>query len=128
MLGATGPLPIAGTLASGTAEDLAGIALAQMVRPGTPVVLGMQSNAMDMKGMIFACGSPEGALMQAWGARGAKGSAYIEENIDKEMARMLEAHAQHGPKLDDDLKARVREVLMKETGISAQQLDAIEAL
>ena len=62
------------------------------------------------------------------GARGAKGSAYIEENIDKEMARMLEAHAQHGPKPDDDLKARVREVLMKETGISAQQLDAIEAL
>ena len=249
MLGATGPLPIAGTLASGTAEDLAGIALAQMIRPGTPVVFGMQSNAMDMKGMIFACGSPEGALMQAWGARmarfydlpsrgggsqtdapvvnvqagyesmltffsasaagmnlimeaggivdsvnatsfdkllvdmdiirqvkiataplevneetidmeeikecehdgsfltcdytldnfmdlymprigarGAKGSAYIEENIDKEMARMLEAHAQRGPKLDDDLKARVRAVLVQETGISAQQLDAIEAL
>ena len=43
-----------------------------MIRPGTPVLFGMQSNAMDMKGMIFACGSPEGALIQGWGARMAR--------------------------------------------------------
>lgn len=72
MLGATGPLPMAGTLASGTAEDLAGICLAQMIRPGTPVVFGIQSNAVDMRGILFACGAPEGTIMQGFGAQMAR--------------------------------------------------------
>ncbi|HCT92699.1 MAG TPA: trimethylamine methyltransferase [Lachnospiraceae bacterium] len=73
MLGATGSLSMAGSLASGTAEDLAGIVLAQMVRPGTPVVFGIQSTAADMRGGItFACAAPEGTLMQGFGANMAK--------------------------------------------------------
>ncbi len=69
MLGATGSLSMAGTLASGAAESLAGIVLAQMVRPGAPVVFGVQSTAADMKGGItFACAAPEGTLMQGFGA------------------------------------------------------------
>lgn len=68
MLGATGPLFMAGTLAMGTAEVLAGIALAQMVRQGTPVVFGVQSTAADMRCLQFACAAPEGALMQGFGA------------------------------------------------------------
>jgi len=72
MLGATGPLSMAGTLASGTAENLAGIALSQMIRPGTPVVFGMQSNAVDMRGVSFACGAPEGTIMQGFGAQMAR--------------------------------------------------------
>lgn len=73
MLGATGSLSMAGTLASGTAENLAGIALTQMIRPGTPVVFGIQSTAADMKGGIsFACAAPEGTLMQGFGANMAK--------------------------------------------------------
>ena len=72
MLGATGPLSMAGTLASGTAEDLAGIALAQMVRPGTPVVFGMQSTAVDMRSVQFACSAPEGTIMQGFGASMAR--------------------------------------------------------
>lgn len=66
MLGATGSLSMAGTLASGTAESLAGIVLAQMIRPGAPVVFGVQSTAVDMKGMTFACAAPEGTLMQGF--------------------------------------------------------------
>ncbi len=67
MLGATGSISMAGTIASGTAENLAGIALAEMVRPGTPVVFGIQSTAADMKGGItFACAAPEGAAMQGF--------------------------------------------------------------
>lgn len=69
MLGATGPLPMAGTLASGTAEDLAGIALTQMIRPGTPAVFGIQSTAVDMAGIIFACAAPEGTIMQGYAAK-----------------------------------------------------------
>lgn len=69
MLGATSSITMAGTLASGAAESLAGIVLAQMIRPGTPVVFGVQSTAADMKGGItFACAAPEGTLMQGFGA------------------------------------------------------------
>lgn len=68
MLGATGPVFMAGTLAMGLAESLAGIALAQMIRPGTPCVLGVQSTAADMRGLTFACAAPEGTLMQGVGA------------------------------------------------------------
>lgn len=73
MLGATGSISMAGTLASGTAENLAGIVLAQMICPGTPVVFGIQSTAADMKGGItFACAAPEGTLMQGFGANMAR--------------------------------------------------------
>ncbi|MDC7288179.1 trimethylamine methyltransferase family protein [Blautia schinkii] len=73
MLGATGSVFMAGTLASGIAEDLAGIVLAQMIRPGTPVVLGIQSTAADMRGGItFACASPEGTLLQGFAANMGK--------------------------------------------------------
>ena len=73
MLGATSPVFYAGSLASNTAEDLAGICLAQMIRPGTPVVFGIQSTAADMRGGItFACASPEGTVMQGFAANMAK--------------------------------------------------------
>lgn len=68
MLGATGPLFMAGTVAMGAAESLAGIVLAQMIRPGTPCVFGIQSTAVDMHGLTFACAAPEGTLMQGFSA------------------------------------------------------------
>ena len=73
MLGATSPVFYAGSLASNTAEDLAGICLAQLIRPGTPVVFGIQSTAADMRGGItFACASPEGTVMQGFSTNMAK--------------------------------------------------------
>ena len=73
MLGATGSISMAGALASGAAESLAGIVLAQMIRPGTPVVFGVQSTAADMRGSItFACAAPEGTLMQGFAANMGK--------------------------------------------------------
>lgn len=68
MLGTTGPLFMASTLAMGAAESLAGIALAQMVRPGTPCVFGVQSTAADMQGLSFACSAPESTLLQGFAA------------------------------------------------------------
>lgn len=62
MAGSTSPVTLAGTIAMSTAEALATIALAQMVRPGTPVVMGSQSTTADMKSGQIAIGSPEGAL------------------------------------------------------------------
>lgn len=72
MLGTTGPITFAGTLAMGNAENLAAIALAQMVRPGTPIIYGMQSTALDMKNGQYACAAPEGTIVQGFGARMAK--------------------------------------------------------
>lgn len=62
MAGSTSPVTIAGTVAMSTAEALATIALAQMVRPGTPVIMGSQSTTADMKTGQIAIGAPEGAL------------------------------------------------------------------
>lgn len=73
MLAATSPWSMAGTIASNTAEDLAGIILAQMINPGTPVVFGIQSTAADMRGGItFACAAPEGTMMQGFAPNMAK--------------------------------------------------------
>lgn len=62
MAGSTSPVTVAGTIAMSTAEALATIALAQMVRPGTPVIMGSQSTVADMKTGQIAIGAPEGAL------------------------------------------------------------------
>ena len=62
MLGVTSPVTLAGALAQGTAEDLAGLVLAQLKRPGTPVGIGVSTGVMDMATMVFCSGTPEGAL------------------------------------------------------------------
>ena len=62
MAGVTGPTTLAGTLAQHNAEVLAGIALAQLVRPGTPVLYGTATSNVDMRNAAPATGSPESAL------------------------------------------------------------------
>ena len=73
MLGATSPIYMAGAIASGLAESLAGICLAQMIRPGAPCVIGCQSVAADMRGdILYACASPEAAIMQGYAGKMGK--------------------------------------------------------
>ncbi len=62
MAGSTSPVTLAGTVALVIAENLPVIALAQMVRPGTPVLLGTQSCTADLASGQIAGGSAEGAL------------------------------------------------------------------
>ena len=62
MAGVTGPTTLAGTLAQHNAEVLAGIALTQLIRPGTPVLYGTASSNVDMRNANPAIGSPESAL------------------------------------------------------------------
>ncbi len=52
MLGATTPITLAGALALLTAELLAGLTLAQCIRPATPVVLGSLPALFDMRTMV----------------------------------------------------------------------------
>ena len=59
LTGATGPITMSGTLVVHTAENLAGIALAQAVRPGAPVVYGGAPCLMDMRAGQTPFGSLE---------------------------------------------------------------------
>jgi len=61
MAGVTGPTTLAGTLAQHNAEVLAGVALTQIVRPGTPVLYGTATSNIDMRNANPAIGSPESA-------------------------------------------------------------------
>lgn len=47
--GASGPVTVAGVLAMSLAETMAGMAYAQLVRPGAPVIMGFLMMGMDMR-------------------------------------------------------------------------------
>ena len=59
LAGAMAPVTIAGALTLAHAEALAGLALAQIVRPGAPVVYGSFTSNVDMKSGSPAFGTPE---------------------------------------------------------------------
>ena len=65
MAGSTAPITLAGLLATQNAELLAGIALVQLVSPGTPVIYGTTSTNIDMRNGALAIGSPELAQVTA---------------------------------------------------------------
>jgi trimethylamine--corrinoid protein Co-methyltransferase len=59
LAGAMAPVTVAGALTQQNAEALAGIALAQIVRPGTPVAYGGFTSNVDMRSGAPAFGTPE---------------------------------------------------------------------
>ena len=59
LAGAMAPITVAGALVQQNAEALAGIAFAQCVRPGCPVVYGSFTSNVDMKSGAPAFGTPE---------------------------------------------------------------------
>jgi len=59
LLGAMAPATIAGALVQQNAEALAGMVLAQVVNPGTPVIYGGFTSNVDMKTGAPAFGTPE---------------------------------------------------------------------
>ncbi|MCB2099805.1 MAG: trimethylamine methyltransferase family protein [Rhodobacterales bacterium] len=59
LAGAMAPVTVAGAVAQQNAEALAGIVLAQMVRPGAPVVYGGFTSNVDMRSGAPAFGTPE---------------------------------------------------------------------
>ena len=56
------PVSVAGTLAQLNAEALAGIALTQMIEPGTPVIYGAFQTNIDLQSGAPVFGSPESQL------------------------------------------------------------------
>jgi trimethylamine---corrinoid protein Co-methyltransferase len=61
LMGAMSPVTIPSALVQQLAEALAGVALAQLVRPGTPVVLGSFLSHTDMQSGSPGFGGPEAA-------------------------------------------------------------------
>ncbi|WP_180137067.1 trimethylamine methyltransferase family protein [Desulfoluna butyratoxydans] len=62
MCGTTAPVTLAGSLAQGNAETLAGVAIAQIIQPGTPVVMAINTTPVDMRTAGVNIGSPDHAL------------------------------------------------------------------
>lgn len=70
--GAMSPITIAAAIAQQNAEVLAGAALIQLIRPGSPILYGPFSTNADMRSGSPAFGTPEGAWVSAMSAQMAR--------------------------------------------------------
>ena len=62
LMGAMAPVSVPAALVQQTVEVLAGVALAQLVRPGTPCIMGSFLSSTDMQSGSPAFGGPESAV------------------------------------------------------------------
>jgi trimethylamine--corrinoid protein Co-methyltransferase len=62
LMGAMSPVSIPATLAQQIAEALTGIALSQLIRPGSPVIFGSFLSNIDMQSGSPCFGTPESAI------------------------------------------------------------------
>jgi trimethylamine--corrinoid protein Co-methyltransferase len=65
ILGATGPITIAGSAVMTNAEFVSGATLVQLAHPGAPVIHGGGPTAMYMSSGAYASNSPEAMLLRA---------------------------------------------------------------
>jgi len=90
-LGGGGPVTLAGSLALGNAEILAGLVIHQLTARGAPFLYGANHAAMDMRTMVVCYGSPEWSMGNAaltdmarkyglpvWGYGGASDSKVVD--------------------------------------------------
>jgi trimethylamine--corrinoid protein Co-methyltransferase len=63
--GATVPATHAGQLVCAFSESMLGVVVAQLLNPGTCVIMGGVQSIMDMQYSVYAYGSPELSLMSA---------------------------------------------------------------
>jgi trimethylamine--corrinoid protein Co-methyltransferase len=69
MAGSTSPVTLAGTLVQLNAEQLSGIVLTQLARPGVPVLAGYMPGVVDMRSGGYLGGAVEFGIMQAAAAQ-----------------------------------------------------------
>lgn len=72
LAGASSPVSLAAGLSLLVAETLAGVAMAQLVRPGTPCILGCFFTGVDMRSGGPSLGLPESVLTTLAGAQVAR--------------------------------------------------------
>jgi len=72
LCGATSPITLAGNLVIQTVDSLAGVMLAQIANPGTPVIFGSVATSTDLRDLKYLAGSIEMGLINAAGAQMAQ--------------------------------------------------------
>jgi trimethylamine---corrinoid protein Co-methyltransferase len=63
--GATVPASHAGQIVVGLSEAMVGVVVAQLINPGTCVVIGGVQSILDMRSSVYSYGAPELALLSA---------------------------------------------------------------
>lgn len=114
--GATAPIFPAGSLVVALAEFLAGLVVAQLTRPGAPVIVGSAFGALDMATGLRPYAAPEqdfGHLAQAevarylqlpsWGNGGCSDSNTLDQQAALEAGRKLMLSALAGNNIIHDL-------------------------
>jgi trimethylamine--corrinoid protein Co-methyltransferase len=93
LAGAMAPATLAGALAQQNAEALAGIAFAQLVRAGAPVVYGGFTSNVDMRSGAPAFGTPEYALAALAGGQLARRYRLPYRSSNVNAANVVDAQA-----------------------------------
>ncbi len=98
MAGSTGPVRLPGLITLQNAEFLAGIVLAQLIRPGVPVIYGGTSSITDMRRGALSVGAPELSIVQNAQAQMAqyygipcRGSGGISDSLAPDAQASLES-------------------------------------
>jgi len=113
--GGTTPATLAGTIVQGICESITGIVLSQLVRKGTPIIMGGVYGIMDMNTTVFSYGSPEFYALQAgvaqvahymgvpiFGTGGCTDSHTTDEQAAAEAAMSIMTAAQAGANMVHD--------------------------
>ncbi|MDO4559592.1 MAG: trimethylamine methyltransferase family protein [bacterium] len=116
MAGGTAPATLAGVMAQGIAESLAGLVLSQCAGEGSGFIIGGVYTVLDMGSTIFSYGAPELDLMLAaltdvghymklpvFGTGGCTDSSIIDEQAGIEAALSLAMTSFSGPNLHHDI-------------------------
>ena len=116
MMGASGPITLAGSIALANAECLAGLAMHQLIAPGAPFIYGGCVSPLDMKTTVFAYGSPEWRIadvalsqlslyynLPVFGTAGATDSKVIDAQAGAEWAYSLICSALAGVNIIHDV-------------------------
>ncbi|RBP18173.1 trimethylamine--corrinoid protein Co-methyltransferase [Roseiarcus fermentans] len=93
LAGAMAPVTLAGALAEQHAEALAGLVLAQVVRPGSPFVYGGFTSNVDMKSGAPAFGTPEYMKTAIVGGQLARRLSLPYRSSNANAANSLDAQA-----------------------------------
>jgi trimethylamine--corrinoid protein Co-methyltransferase len=88
MMGATGPISIAGALVEHTANVLTSLTLMQLLNPGHPCVFSIASGGFNMRSGAYVAASPEAVLLHCATAQMARhyrlpfqGSSGVDSNL-----------------------------------------------
>lgn len=116
MLGATGPMTVAGAVVQALAESMMSVTLAQLRSPGCPVALSTNMGIMDMSTGLSTFGEPTKSLatcahaqvsqylgLPTWGLAGATDAKVIDAQAGTEATFHIMAQALAGLNLIHDV-------------------------